>query len=694
MIATIGQSASCLQGTEELGQTADGLRRGRRAAVLRLSRAALVLVAIISALAMIGISTGRISVASASQTECFSYGYACTPGYDATNTEGGWAWKYYGGSYAATPTGYHNCTLYAAWRLEQNGMANPGLWGNAVEWIDHTSHNNTPAVGSIAWWGSEVGGGFGHVAYVEQVRGSEVFIRADNYDESGGYTDSGWISDGSVDAFLHPHDLQSGPPGEGSFVSNDGFVYRIAGGAPIYVSNWDSVGGPQPTTALSNAEFEALPQYPRDGTILDGSGGKVFIAAGGAPLYLSNWNAIGGPKPGTVVDEAAIANAGGGVPWNHLRAYPADGTQLDASSGGVFIVAGGAPLYLSSWSAIGGPQPGVAVDQWDIENTSNPAAHLRPYPEDGTFLDASGGGVFIVAGGAPLYLSSWSAVGGPKPGVRVDQWDIENVSNPAAHLNAVPVNGTLISSTATGMVYEIAGGAPLYVNSWAAIGGARPAVSIDQWDLDNITNPAAHLNPYPADGTFLNTSTGHVYRVAGGAPFAVSNWSVFGGVQPYVTVDEWDIENISNPAAHLNVTPVNGTLVEGLPSETYWSFNEGLRSQVSTTAGATTIDDSGLAAFPELQLPPSSPPSTTSTSSPTSNASTTPAAWSPSTTSTTTSPNLQPSHGVLANKTRRQASALSRALARCRRTKSRHKRAKCEASARRHYRVANRKKKR
>ncbi len=32
---------------------------------------------------------------------------------------------------------------------------------------------------------------------------------------------------------------------------------------------------------------------------------------------------------------------------------------------------------------------------------------------------------------------------------------------------------------------------------------------------------------------------------------AVSDWSVFGGVQPYVTVDQWDLDNITDPLAHL-----------------------------------------------------------------------------------------------------------------------------------------------
>jgi len=329
-----------------------------------------------------------------------------------------------------------------------------------------------------------------------------------------------------------------GTPPEGSFVSNSGYVYRIAGGAPIYVSNWAAVGGAQPTTPLTNAELAALPQYPRNGTVLDSSSVGVFVVAGGAPLYVSNWAAIGGPKAGIGTDQASIENAGGGVPWNHLRRYPANGTLLGASNGGVFVVAGGAPLYVSNWAAIGGAQPTVAMDSWDIENISNPWAHLRPYPENGTLLAASGGGVFEIAGGAPMFVSSWSAIGGERPYVRVDEWDIENISNP-----------------------------------WA------------------------HLRPYPEDGTFVNTSTGHVYRVAGGAPFAVSSWSVFGGEQPFVTIDEWDLEHIGTPAAHLNVSPVNGTRVEGIPSNTFWVFSGGVRRHSTSSEAATVVDDFGVAAF-------------------------------------------------------------------------------------------------
>jgi hypothetical protein len=515
---------------------------------------------------------------------------------------------------------------------------------------------------------------------VDQIRGSEVHVIADNYigPHSNGYTDSGWISASSVEEFLHPHDLSGGGGGgvsEGSFVSNDGFVYRIAGGAPIYVSNWSAVGGPQPSTALSDAEFAALPQYPRDGTFLNSSTGAVYRVAGGSPLFVSNWNAVGGPQPYVTVDQAAIDNAGGGVPWSHLRPYPADGTFLNSSTGAVYRMAGGAPLFVSNWSAVGGPQPYVTIDQWDIENISNPAAHLRLYPADGTFLNSSTGAVYRMAGGAPLFVSNWNAVGGPQPYVMVDQWDLENISNPAAHLRPYPADGTFLNSS-TGAVYRVAGGAPLFLSNWSAVGGPQPYVTVDQWDIENISNPAAHLNPVPSDGTFLNTSTGHVYRIAGGAPFAVSSWNVFGGEQPYTTVDEWDLEHITNPAAHLTATPTNGTVVEGLPSDTYWSFTSGLRSPIAVISGATTVDDVGLAAYPQLTAPVTDG----------ANAGLQVPTKVGGSSAGNQGADVHPSQGVLGTKTTKaseSASALTRALAKCRKIKNRHRRTKCETIARR-----------
>lgn len=333
------------------------------------------------------VMTGADSrVADASSTDCLSYGYACTPGYTGANTSGTWAWNHYGGNSASTPDGSHNCTLYAAWRLQQSGLTqDPGNWGNAVDWAAHIGgDDHNPIVGSIAWYGATSTNSFGHVAYVEQVSGSNVYIRADNFSSSNGYTDAGWVTAASVGLFLHPHDVggSGSTPGESSFIhiAGQSEVYRIAGGAPTYVSSWNAFGGPQPLTSVSRAQFDALRAVPADGTFVFASGrGDVYRIAGGAPVYVSGWAAFGGPQPAVGIDPWDIDNIND--PHTHLRAVPADGTTLTvAENASVYRVAGGAPIQLSSCSA--GCASPVMVNQSSIDSLN----HLRAVPADGTVV--------------------------------------------------------------------------------------------------------------------------------------------------------------------------------------------------------------------------------------------------------------------------------------------------------------------
>jgi hypothetical protein len=152
-------------------------------------------------------------------------------------------------------------------------------------------------------------------------------------------------------------------------------------------------------------------------------------------------------------------------------------------------------------------------------------------------------------------------------------------------------NGTFVEVTGTPAVYRIVGGAPLYVSSWTGYGSVQPVKLITQQQFDSLL-------PYPANGTFMTTTAGFSYRVAGGAPLEISNWSIFGGPQLSVTIDAWDLLNVSNPLARLRPTPANGTLVEGLPSGSYWSFSGGIRTSTLPTPAATQVDDQALAAFP------------------------------------------------------------------------------------------------
>ncbi|MFY1631659.1 hypothetical protein ACN27F_34350 [Solwaraspora sp. WMMB335] len=125
--------------------------------------------------------------------------------------------------------------------------------------------------------------------------------------------------------FIHVRDVGID---DGTFVvvRENGQVYRIAGGAPLHVSSWDAFGGPQPTMPISVAQLNALPYYPADGTfIVGGQTDQIFRVAGGAPLYVSSWVPFGGPQPTVVVDQDAIDNAGSGgagSPWSHLSLNP------------------------------------------------------------------------------------------------------------------------------------------------------------------------------------------------------------------------------------------------------------------------------------------------------------------------------------------------------------------------------------
>lgn len=167
-----------------------------------------------------------------------------------------------------------------------------------------------------------------------------------------------------------------------------------------------------------------------------------------------------------------------------------------------------------------------------------------------------------------------------------------------ATATATPVSpfpdGTFVQATGDLNVYRIAGGAAMAVNNWAGFGGAQAVLPITPQQL-------AALPAYPASGTFLTTTTGLGYRVAGGTAFPITNWALFGGQRPSVTVDEWDLQNVGNPLVHLLASPLNGTTVEGLPSGRFWSFTGGSRS-ASAAGGAVGVEDQALTPFGVVPL--------------------------------------------------------------------------------------------
>ncbi len=168
--------------------------------------------------------------------------------------------------------------------------------------------------------------------------------------------------------------------------------------------------------------------------------------------------------------------------------------------------------------------------------------------------------------------------------------DSDDIGGATAGNSAEFPDGTFVQVAGTIGVYRIVGGAPTYVSSWAAFGGPQPVQTISQAQFNALAQ-------YPADGTFVQTAAGTIYRMAGGAPILVSSWSVFGAPQTTELIDPWDLENTSSCLAHVLAAPADGTVVEGLPSDTYWSFASGQRSLVTASPDAVQVDDIGLESF-------------------------------------------------------------------------------------------------
>lgn len=212
-----------------------------------------------------------------------------------------------------------------------------------------------------------------------------------------------------------------------------------------------------------------------------------------------------------------------------------------------FRMAGGAPVFVPSWAAYGGPQPTrfPTAAQW---------AALPTRPKDGTFLqDAVSHHVFRVTGGAPVVLLNWAAMGGHKPTVLLDPASLTRAGQaaPFNHLLPHPLDGTVLRSWPSGRYYRVAGGAPLPF-AHAALVPAHTAINpIDEAAAIRAGEPGplAFLNRYPADGTFIRgINKLRTYVVRGGRAVFIPSWAPFGGSKPFTFVDQTAIDWAGGPA--------------------------------------------------------------------------------------------------------------------------------------------------
>ncbi|MBC7746480.1 LysM peptidoglycan-binding domain-containing protein [Pedobacter sp.] len=105
---------------------------------------------------------------------------------------------------------YGYCTWYVYNKRAEVGRSVGSFWGNAVSWAGYAASsgylvNNTPAVGAVLQQGGSVAGGYGHVAFVEQVN-ADGSIRVSEMNYAGwNVVSSRTIDAGQASAYKYLH---------------------------------------------------------------------------------------------------------------------------------------------------------------------------------------------------------------------------------------------------------------------------------------------------------------------------------------------------------------------------------------------------------------------------------------------------------------------------------------------------------
>jgi hypothetical protein len=269
-----------------------------------------------------------------------------------------------------------------------------------------------------------------------------------------------------------------------------------------------------------------------------------------------------------------------------------NGSFVRLPDGGIFRIAGGAPIHVGSCEPLAGC-PGL-----------QPVSDLAGYasvPADGTYLRVADGPsatlVVRVVGGAPIGIGTCNALSGCETAVDLDDggWRAYQQAHPT-----VP-DGRFVriaDGARAGVVTRAVGGALIPLGSCAPLGGCPDAVSVDGLGIASY----AVGHPWPADGTFVRIadgpSTGTPLRAAGGALLALSDCIPLRGCPGAVVLDAAGLADY----AREHPRPADGTLLTGVPSGTTWLVAGGTRQATTGSSRAIDVNDATLSMFPLVAL--------------------------------------------------------------------------------------------
>jgi len=431
----------------------------------------------------------------------------------------------------------------------------PGTSGAKLIRIPNGTPNQAPQPGDVLSDGATDPRG-GHTAVVsassvDSNGNGTIQVVEQNADPSG--TESlnvrGWYVQYSkpVIGWLH----NPGSSSSSTFVRTpDQKIYRIAGGAPLYIADCSPLGGCSPLQDVSN--LGAYAAVPADGTFLQAAeSGHIYRVAGGAPLYIGDCGQLSGCSGYVTVNQYTIDNL------DHLRRVPSDATFVRAvESGDIYRIAGGAPLLLSSCQpqGIDGCPGAVNVNAATIASLApiDPGAvgagfALNSRPTDGTLLRATdhNDATYKIVGGVAAYLTSCDGFNGCAAAVDITESTIDtrdhlnnpylikidapsntSPSTPDAN-GTIPVSGWAIDATSTGGsgVDEV----DLYLDGQAGQGGVMvgsTTVHGPRTDVGNVYGSQFNNCGYSIQANMNGVAPGthilYVYSTRGGSPLTYS----------------------------------------------------------------------------------------------------------------------------------------------------------------------------
>lgn len=247
--------------------------------------------------------------------------------------------------------------------------------------------------------------------------------------------------------------------------------------------------------------------------------------------------------------------------------------------------------------------PGVTLNQGDALGmvgtlNSAPKQSCTPGPPtDGSFVTTPDSRIWQIVGGAPVFVDSWAPFGGPQPTIPVST---------LSGFNTYPADGTALNAQPSGRDWEVVGGAPLAVDNWSTLGNPRLFIVNDGALTAAEQLSFGHLRQFPADGTALNARpSGQGWEVVGGAPLKVDNWATLGNPTTTLVVDAALTSSTQFSSGHLRQIPADGTVLNAEPSATSWTVNGGCRT--ADPSGGVVATDFGVDAIPVCVVPPTVP---------------------------------------------------------------------------------------